>query len=171
MFLRFCASSLLRPANIIRQRQLAPLNARPASRFVLIALLIQWLWKLLPGELTPKIFFGYKTCHFRCSYLKCCRYCLYKGCFVQKMRRQNKTLSIMSSTSKATTAALNSPKRNEASVDEVRSCHIQRQSSISPQYYRTHDQVLLAADSGNMKKMVKLLKEVDARQAVDMVCR
>lgn len=77
----------------------------------------------------------------------------------------------MSSTSKATAAALNSPKRNEASVDEVRSCHIQRQSSISPQYYRTHDQVLLAADSGNMKKMVKLLKEVDASQAVGMVCR
>lgn len=30
--------------------------------------------------------------------------------------------------------------------------------------------VLLAADAGNMKKMVKLLKEVDVSLAVGMVC-
>ena len=47
------------------------------------------------------------------------------ACIVQKMREQNKALSIMSSTSKATAAAPNSPQRKKASVEKVRSCHIE----------------------------------------------
>ena len=116
----------------------------------------QWLWKLLQGELMPRILFGYTSSYFRWSHTEGCRsrgidinphlqiqaellqqHLNLHACIVQKMREQNKALSIMSSTSKATAAAPNSPQRKKASVEKVRSCHIEWQRSIclhSPPY-------------------------------------
>jgi len=62
------------------------------------------------------------------------------------MREQNKGLAILCRTSEAGAASPASPQRSKASIN----------------------QVLLAADAGNMKKMVKLLKEVDVSLAVGM---